>query len=184
METNDIQVLQVLSHKKGQTSARVAERLGLTPFQITARLKSMENRGLAKRTDGKDWIRLLTVEDAKKMQEQNKRTATESRRTIAVDTDEATLRRDAKAPIIKHAKGWSYRYFWSSGNNRVLVFTTPNGKGHYTYAEPSEAADLLIDYRDKSIGMIRMKKFNKSSIVYRRLDRERGRDLESQGYPS
>ena len=180
MQTNDLQVLQVLSSKKAQTSARVAEKLGLTPFQITARLASMEKRGLTKRSDDKSgWLRLLSVEEAKNLQVDKTKTG----RSLVVDTDAATLRRDSKTDSVNNTRGWTFRYFWMSGDHRVIVFTTPNNQ-HYTYAEPSEPADLLVDFRERKIGMIRLRSFNKQSSVYRRLYRERGRELESMGYSS
>ena len=51
--TNDWKVARVLVKlKKPHSSADVAGALGLTPFQITARLKGMELRGFAKRING------------------------------------------------------------------------------------------------------------------------------------
>lgn len=182
MQTSDLAVLKVMSAKNPRSSARIAEKMGLTPFQITARLASMEKRGLVKRDD-KKWLRLVSVDEAAAMAEKSKRTSEASRGTIIVDAADATARRDAGVRTIRHAKGWTFRHFWSTGDQRILVFTSPKNN-HYVYAEPSETADLLIDYRDRNIGLIRMKKFAPGSNAYRRLYRERGRELAALGYIS
>lgn len=180
MQTNDLQVLMVMSAKNPRSSARIAEKMGLTPFQITARLASMEKRGLVKRVE-KSWVRLVSVDQATAMAEKNKSSVEASRGTIIVNIEDATARRDVGVPILKHAKGWTFKSFWSGGDQRVQVFTTPKGN-HFVYADPSESADLLIDYRDRNIGLIRMKKFATGSNVYRRLTKERGRELSELGY--
>lgn len=177
MQTSDLQVLQVMSAKKGMTSARIAEKLSLTPFQITARLASMEKRGLTKRADGL-WVKLMTVEQAKGLQIDKTKT---DRRSLIVNADDATLRRDTKAATVTHTRGWKHRYFWMSGDRRVIVFTTLDGK-HYTYAEPSEPADLLVDFRERKIGVVRLHKFDSSSAIYRRLYKEQGRALTDLGF--
>lgn len=56
--TTDVSVLQGWPKKKGgkASSAEVAEALGITVFQITARLKGMETRGFVARDNG-TWLR-------------------------------------------------------------------------------------------------------------------------------
>lgn len=180
MQTNDLQVLGVMSAKNPRSSAKIANKLGLTPFQITARLASMEKRGLVRRVE-KMWLRIVSLDEANTMAEKSKTTIESSRGTIIVSTQDATARRDAKAPVLKHAKGWRFKSFWSSGDNRIQIFTNPKGE-HFVYAEPSEQADLLIDYRDRDLGLIRMKRFTETSVIYKRLAKERGRELAALGY--
>lgn len=182
MQTNDLQVLGAMSAKNPRTSAHIAEKLGITPFQITARLASMEKRGLAQRVD-KKWLRIVSVDEAKAMAEKSKRSAESSRGTIIVDMQDAVARRDSNVPILPNARGWKLRTFWSTGDQRIQVFTTVEGE-HFVYAEPSEPADTLVDYRAQNIGLIRLRKFDTNSALYRRLYRERGRELAEFGYIS
>jgi hypothetical protein len=54
--TTDISVLQGWPKGKSATSAEIAAALGITVFQITARLKGMEGRGFVARENGR-WLR-------------------------------------------------------------------------------------------------------------------------------
>jgi hypothetical protein len=158
--TNDVQVLGIMQEKKARSSAKIANALGLTPFQITARLKSMEKRGLVARTESGKWYRLLTPEQAKAVQPAPKAGGTSSPRLTLVVKDD-------KVPRIRSCAGWA-RQFKFVGDTRMLIVADPADGQRYVQASPHEEAHLVFE--SDGLPPYRLRRLE-TSTFYRRMEK-------------
>jgi hypothetical protein len=123
------------------TSNRIAEKLGLEVFQITARLAAMEKRGVTRRTEDGRW-RLTKdgwalVHGPRPAEIVRVKTANGA---VAID--------DSHVPEVRSSPEWKVDYVWYGPHRmRLDVFTDPSGQ-KYVVATDSEPADLILRLRE------------------------------------
>lgn len=165
--TNDVQVLKKLSFKASLTSAEVAGLLGLTPFQVTARLKSMEKRALVKRDQAGKWLKLRKWHEVQAEQEQaHQQKALRKAAWVAGLPPQAVT--DEGVPHIDNTRGWRARYTPYADDRWVLVFMDPSTGTEYIRAHFAEKADLIRDFKD--LPPARLVKFHKGNRFFRMVE--------------
>lgn len=165
--TNDVQVLKKLSFKVSLTSAEVASLLGLTPFQVTARLKSMEKRALVKRDKVGKWLKLRKWHEVQAEQEQEA-VQKKARRAVWVAGLPPQAVVDDGVPHIEDTHGWRARYTPYADDRWVLVFMDPKTGTEYIRAHFAEKADLIRTFRD--LPPVRLVKFHKGNRFFRMVE--------------
>jgi len=164
--TNDVQVLKKLSFKQGLRSAEVADLLGLTPFQVTARLKSMEKRELVKRDKKGNWLKVVSWKDAQAQQEQAAQA-----KAVRVAAWKAGLppqgASDEGVPHLSSTVGWTGRYTPYAEDRWLIVFKSPDGV-EYIRAHVSERADVIRDI--EGLPSVRLVRYAKGHRMYRAVE--------------
>lgn len=150
--TNDYDVLQKMGDRT-RTSAKIAERLGITVFQITARLKGMEKRGLAEHLPDGKWrasekgLKMAAgprpVEKSRSLGERVYRTPTGGLYTPGGSAAEPVD--DSGAIHADHCRGWKIKYKWvgPGGMIRKDIFIDTEGN-HWVHARPNQPAELVL----------------------------------------
>jgi len=166
--TDDVAVLKKMKFKKPITSAKLAAALGLTVFQITARLASMEKRRLVKRTkDRSNWLKLRKWHEVQREQaEESKKKAIRVAAWKAGIPPQAAT--DEGVPRIEDTHGWTGRYMPYADDRYVFVFTDPHTTNQYIRAHFSEKADIIRDFRD--LPSVRLVKFDKKNRLFRAVE--------------
>jgi hypothetical protein len=165
--TTDKQVIAaLLKQKKSLDATGVAKLFGLTPFQITARLKSLEKRTLLQRDKAGKWlvVRGDRTDAFLKAPEEVRHVGT-SRAKAFVGPD------DSQVPRIKGAgksRGWFYIWRGThtlNANGDPVdcdkggdIFVGPDNR-HWIMAKPDEPAHLIIEYEQRGIDPVRLVEF-------------------------
>jgi hypothetical protein len=118
--------------------------LGVTVFQITARLAAMEKRGIIKRTQSGKW----------RLSREGWRLTGLPRpaETIRVPTEGGSYRPDdSDVPRVRTHDGWRIRHVRTDAFNRKkerrhILYIDPEGD-FFTQALSQEPADLIITYK-------------------------------------
>jgi hypothetical protein len=129
--TSDLKVLQAidtLNQAAGQeqaySSAEIAEAMGLTPFQVTARLKGMEGRELVARDEGY-WYVTERGTDYRKDPPPERQSLPLGERVYKTPTGGlyspgaamvASMQDDEKVPRQAGCPGWKLKYQWGKKN--------------------------------------------------------------------
>lgn len=147
--TDDVSVLQKWPKDKKKnpakcTSAKVAESIGVTVFQITARLKGMEGRGLLVRENGL-WMMTQQGEEVRDNPPQSLARKTSASRPAPMAV---VVFDDSKAPRItpeeRRKQGWTNEKVWVDGKARTINVSPKGVK--YAECKPHEAADLIFEW--------------------------------------
>lgn len=164
--TSDWSVARSLSKSKKPLDAKgVADLLKLdSPFQITARLKGMEQRELVCRQEGL-WIltdkgRALGVGEEPAAPLKIVRIRVAGGSAIPLPDDE-------RVPRIKSDSNWSIYYIWHrlpNGDFSRIDVWMDSGGVEYVAAHPMETADAVYVCHDASIRDKRLRKLENSSI--------------------
>lgn len=132
----------------GVETAAIAAKCGFTSFQITARLASMERRGLIRRVQFGRWSRLVDVKGSESV--------TFERGKVVMTTDPMnTIRgRDKGVTMVKSCRG--SKMFWGKNKDSGILFFRMADGLDYRRAQESEDADMIADYRDSGLGIVRL----------------------------
>lgn len=166
--TSDRGVLSVLvKSKKSLKSAEIAKAMGITVFQITARLKGMEKRLLVAREKASgNWLATSAgkerLDDMESGRYQPPKVATPNfRRHMIAERDramEAVIAEEEKSgqvPVFYSMRGWKLRYEWH-GSERVDIFTAPDGM-EFVIAQPGDRADIIRKYKQGGLSPTRLR---------------------------
>jgi len=164
--------LSAVKKSKPMSANEVAELMGLTPFQITARLKGMEGRKLVCRQDGL-WVLTDTGIALGKGTEP---AAPPKVVRIRMPGQAAVpLPDDKRVPHVASDASWSLYYIWHGTDpekiKRIDVFMDSEGV-EYVKAHPMETADLIMTFHHKTEGLTpyRLRKLENSTLK-RTIDR-------------
>lgn len=163
--TTDRKVLELMVTFKNPHSSRfIAQKMQLTVFQITARLKAMEGRKLIKRDESGKWsVTLQGQQRLAAMQDGTWKEPTPvAARVQRVEQFASDLMTTVRAeiaegvPLYRALKGWKVRYIWSSHDSRFDIYRAPDGL-EFRRVDLTERADLIVQYATPGMPPIRLK---------------------------
>lgn len=174
--TNDYDVCRALQKgKRNLAAAKAAKLTGLTPFQITARLKGMEGRNLVKRSEG---LWQLTEDGAALAR--GPRPAPPPRVRAVPPAPggppAAGLPDDTGVLVLDSCRGWKLRYLWGH-SRRIELYATPEGE-EFVEASAFENADAILK-ASKSGVKVRLRR-KESSGAARRIEKAIQKDRERE----
>lgn len=146
--TDDVSVLKKMDRKIPRSSKKIAALMGLeSVFQITARLKSMEQRGLIKRSSSGKWLKVKSWKAVQQEQEQALREKEERKRALLAGEGGPRRVSDRGVPKV-NTRGWEMmeiptRRVPVHTTDYLKVFTSPKTGKSYVYAEPTEKAKFI-----------------------------------------
>lgn len=155
----DIRLLKVMKEAISIPSGAIAEKVGLEVFQITARLKSMEKRGLVQRNERGHWHR--TPAGTEYHGAPPAQPAANVR--ITTRTRGAPAAYDRGVPIVRSCRDWRIDYLPTRDHHQVTVFTDTEGI-EWIEAEISEQAHLIFKSRITGLGNTRLRRFIESPL--------------------
>ena len=171
--TTDASVIEALG-RKAMTSAGLAAKMKLHVFQVTARLKSMERRGLAARNQKGEWLKGGEADEFMKQPLEVRNPPAEKRK--ASPPPNGGKPDDSRVPVIHDMREWKLEYEWchhlKSGEERIDVYFDANGT-KWTRAHWEEKAELVFQTaKYRGISPLRLVHYE-GSVNERRIGRDR-----------
>lgn len=157
----------LLKTSKPRFSSEIAAKMGLTVFQITARLKGMELRRLMVRNDQGAWS---LTEDGRTLGAGPEPPPVEHTPRRREGFGAVSLPQDDGVRRVHSTKGSRVRYLWDHGN-RVDIFTDRKGR-QWVRCHPMETAALIREFKN-GLPSVRLRPLSGSSVERKVMKAER-----------
>jgi len=157
----------LLKTSKPKFSNQIAAKMGLTVFQITARLKGMELRRLMIRNDQGAW----SLTEAGQLLGTGPEPALPERRPRRTGgTGAVSLPQDEGVRRVRSTAGSRVRFIWDHGN-RIDIFTDRKGR-QWVKCHPMESATLIREFKS-GLTPVRLRPLSGSSVERKVMKAER-----------